>query len=86
MIPDFLICNGCKGKANGDGFSVAIPEDEDMKDVPGLLILEIKAGMDPKYKIHVCGKECLIKTLNGIIDKISPGTTVAAAAPGSTPQ
>ena len=77
MTKQQIICNGCGQGINRDGYSVSISAGDDD------LGIDIKISIDTAWENHYCGKECLIRSLNGLVDKIN-GTAVLVhgSAPG----
>lgn len=67
MVIQKIICNRCGKDCNGGSFSVSPTPDDDTWQI------DIAAAAHPTWERHYCGKECLMRSLNDMVDKIADG-------------
>lgn len=65
MTAQKIVCNRCKNEAYSAAYSISHYIER------GTLYMDMQAGTIPAYEEHYCGKECLMKALNEIVEGLT---------------
>lgn len=66
MTRQQCICDRCKEEVKPDGYSMSVTVG--ITDIA----IDVKRGVDTNWENHYCGRNCLMLSVNGLVDLMQP--------------